>query len=112
MIVRRWRGAVRPEDAEEYLRHQAETGVGDYRQTEGNLGVIVLSRRVGALVEVVDLSLWESIDAVKAFAGEDPGVARFYPGDDELLAERDGHADHWEVVEATSPRSWPRAGAD
>ncbi len=111
MIMRRWRGAVRPEDAEAYLRHQADTGVGDYRQTEGNLGVIVLSRRVGGLVEVVDLSLWESIDAVKAFAGEDPGVARFYPGDDDLLAERDGHADHWDVVEADlDPRLATRGG--
>ena len=100
MIMRRWRGAVRAEDAERYLQHQADTGVGDYRATDGNLGVIVLSRTVGNLVEVVDLSLWESMDAVRAFAGDDPGRARFYPGDDDLLVERDDHADHWQVVEA------------
>jgi heme-degrading monooxygenase HmoA len=100
MILRSWRGAVRAADAERYLAHQSETGVHDYRATEGNRGVLVLSRAQGDLVEVITLSLWESMDAVRRFAGDDPGVARFYPGDDELLAEKDLHADHWEVVEA------------
>jgi heme-degrading monooxygenase HmoA len=101
MILRRWRGAVRAEDAEAYLTHQAETGVSDYRGTEGNLGVLVLSRALGDdLVEVMDLTLWESMDAVRRFAGEEPEKARFYPGDDDLLAEKDLHADHYEVVSA------------
>jgi hypothetical protein len=100
MILRSWRGAVRPTDAERYLSHQSETGVNDYRATDGNRGVIVLSRDQGDLVEVITLSLWDSMDAVRRFAGDDPGVARFYPGDDDLLAEKDLHADHWEVVES------------
>jgi heme-degrading monooxygenase HmoA len=100
MILRSWRGAVRAEDAERYAEHQSATGVNDYRETDGNLGVLVLSRAQGELVEFVTLSLWESMDAVKRFAGEDPGRARFYPGDDDLLAEKDEHADHYELVEA------------
>jgi heme-degrading monooxygenase HmoA len=100
MILRSWRGAVRPADAERYLAHQSETGVRDYRETPGNRGVLVLSRPRGELVEVITLTLWESMDAVRRFAGDDPGRARFYPGDDALLAEKDLHADHWDVVEA------------
>jgi heme-degrading monooxygenase HmoA len=100
MILRSWRGAVRPADAERYLAHQSETGVRDYRETPGNRGVLVLSRPRGELVEVITLTLWESVDAVRRFAGDDPGRARFYPGDDALLAEKDLHADHWDVVEA------------
>ncbi len=99
MILRSWRGAVRPGDAERYLAHQSETGVRDYRETEGNRGVLVLSRPQGDLVEVITLTLWDSLDAVRRFAGDDPEQARFYPGDDALLAEKDLHADHWEVVE-------------
>jgi hypothetical protein len=49
---------------------------------------------------VITLSLWDSLDDVRRFAGEDPSVARFYPGDDELLVEKDMHADHYEVVDA------------
>jgi hypothetical protein len=98
MIMRTWRGAVRSEDAAEYLRHQGETGVRDYRATTGNLGVLVLRRPRGDLIEVTTVSLWTSMDAVKAFAGDDPEHAKFYPGDEGLLAERDLHADHYEVV--------------
>jgi len=100
MIMRTWRGAVRPEDAEEYLRHQGDTGVREYRETPGNLGVLVLRRSRGDLIEVSTLSLWTSMDAVRAFAGDDPERARFYPGDDDLLAQKDSHADHYEVVSA------------
>jgi heme-degrading monooxygenase HmoA len=98
MIMRTWRGAVRPEDRERYLRHQDETGVGEYRETPGNLGALVLQRERDGLVEVIAVSFWESMDAVRAFAGDDPGRARFYPGDDDLLARKDAHADHCEVV--------------
>jgi heme-degrading monooxygenase HmoA len=98
MILRSWRGAVRAEDAERYLEHQERTGVSEYRETAGNRGAIVLSRARGDLVEVVTLSLWDSMDAVRGFAGDDPERARFYPGDDDLLAEKDLHADHYDVV--------------
>ncbi|MCD4535960.1 hypothetical protein LRP67_17870 [Nocardioides sp. cx-169] len=99
MILRRWRGAVRPEDAGAYLAHQSSTGVRDYRATPGNLGVVVLRRAVGDLVEVVTLSLWESMDDVRRFAGDEPEVAVFYPGDDDLLVEKDLHVDHYDVVD-------------
>ena len=98
MIVRTWRGAVRPRDAERYLQHQARTGVREYRETPGNLGALVLRRARGQLVEVTTVSFWESMDAVVGFAGDEPERARFYPGDDDLLAEKDLHADHFEVV--------------
>lgn len=100
MIMRTWRGAVRTEDADRYLEHQADTGVRDYRATSGNLGVLVLRRDRGELVEVTTVSFWTSMEAVKRFAGEEPERAKFYPGDDELLAEKDLHADHYEIVSA------------
>jgi heme-degrading monooxygenase HmoA len=98
MIMRTWRGAVRAADAERYLEHQAGTGVREYRQTPGNLGALVLRRDRGELCEVTTISFWESMAAVEAFAGEDPGRAKFYPGDDELLVEKDLHVEHYTVV--------------
>jgi heme-degrading monooxygenase HmoA len=98
MIMRTWRGAVHRADEERYLEHQAATGVRDYRETPGNLGAVVLRRERDDLVEVTTVSFWASMDAVRAFAGEDPGRAKFYPGDDDLLAQKDDHADHYEVV--------------
>ena len=100
MIMRTWRGAVKTEDADQYLEHQADTGVREYRETAGNAGVLVLRRDRGEHVEVTTVSFWASMDAVKGFAGEEPEVAKFYPGDDDLLAEKDLHADHYEIVSA------------
>jgi heme-degrading monooxygenase HmoA len=100
MIIRRWRGAVRPQDADRYLSHQGRTGITAYRTTPGNLGALVLRRDGDDLVEVVTLSFWTSMDAVTAFAGEQPEHAVFYPGDDELLVEKDLRVDHYEVVSA------------
>jgi heme-degrading monooxygenase HmoA len=100
MIMRTWRGSVRAVDAARYLEHQAGTGVLEYRQTPGNLGTLVLRRDRGKLCEVTTVSFWESMEAVRRFAGDDPVQAKFYPGDDELLFEKDLHADHYTVVTA------------
>jgi heme-degrading monooxygenase HmoA len=100
MIMRTWRGAVRPGDAERYIEHQAGTGVREYRESPGNVGVLVLRRPHGDLIEVTTVSLWTSMEAVRGFAGAEPERAKFYPGDDELLAEKDLHADHFEIASA------------
>jgi len=96
--MRTWRGAVRAADADGYLEHQARTGIDDYRSTPGNLGALVLRRDRGDLCEVVTVSFWEAMDAVRRFAGDDPDRAVFYPGDDDFLVEKDLHVDHREVV--------------
>jgi hypothetical protein len=41
--------------------------------------------------------LWDSLDAVKAFAGDDHERAVFYPEDDRFLVDRDLTAKHYEV---------------
>jgi len=98
MIARSWRGAVRPEHAEVYAEYIDETGMKHYASTPGNIGAWMLQREVGDLVEFVTFSLWDSLDAIKAFAGEDYETAVFYPEDDRFLVERDITCTHWEVV--------------
>ena len=46
------------------------------------------------------ISFWESMDAVRRFAGDDPERARFCLGDEDLLIEKDLHVDHYEVISA------------
>lgn len=77
MIMRTWRGAVKAEDADRYLEHQARTGVSEYRETPGNVGVLVLRRSTGELIEVTTVSFWTSMEAVEGFAGQDPERAKF-----------------------------------
>lgn len=100
MIARVWRGAVRAADADAYARYMERTGVPGYAETPGNRGVYMLRRDVGELCEFVMVTLWDSLDAVKAFAGEDHETAVFYPEDDRFLVERDARAAHFEVATA------------
>ena len=98
MIARIWRGAVRREDGDAYAEYMDGTGVAGYRETPGNLGVTMLRRDVGDRCEFLMFTLWESLDAVKAFAGDDHETAVFYPEDDRFLVERDETSSHWEVA--------------
>ena len=98
MIARMWRGATRAEDAEAYLRYLRETGLRAFRDTPGNAGAFALRRIDGARAVFLVVSLWESEDAVRRFAGPDVDRAVFYPEDVRFLVERDEHVTHFEVV--------------
>jgi heme-degrading monooxygenase HmoA len=102
MIVRTWRGATRTADADRYVDYIDGTGLRAYSETPGNLGSLILRRRVeGAgepVTEFLVISFWESEDAVKGFAGDNPTVAVFYPEDDAFLVRRDVTVDHYDVA--------------
>jgi len=100
MIARTWRGSTRNEDAAAYATYIARTGLAAYRSTPGNRGAWLLHRADGDRTEFLALSLWESLDAVRSFAGDDVERAVFYPEDDAFLVSRETTADHWQVTEA------------
>lgn len=103
MIARTWRGAVKAEDAEAYLRYVEETGFKAFRETAGNVGALALRRIVHGTAEFVVISFWESKEVIHSFAGDDISRAVFYPEDDRFLVERDVHVDHYEVVHRDEP---------
>ena len=110
MIARIWRGAVRREDGDAYSKYMRETGVSDYAKTPGNRGVWMLRRDVDDRTEFVMFTLWDSLDGVRAFAGEDYETAVFYPEDDRYLVERDLQASHFEVEASVPPYTSDDAG--
>jgi hypothetical protein len=99
MIARIWRGATSAQDADAYADYMGRTGGEALASTAGSRGVYMLRRIEGERAEWIMLSLWDDEDAVRAFAGDDIGVAVFYPEDDRFLTERDLTASHFEVVE-------------
>lgn len=98
MIARTWRGATRGEDADAYVEYLEKTGFHEYRATPGNRGVLGLRRVVDGKAELLLVTLWESEEAIRKFAGEDIERAVFYPEDDRFLVEREETVDHFEVV--------------
>jgi heme-degrading monooxygenase HmoA len=98
MIARIWRGTTAADRAEEYLQYIRDTGVSDYRNTPGNHGVQILMRTHDGRTDFTIISYWDSMDAIKAFAGDDPEVSRYYPEDDEYLIEKYPYVEHHQVV--------------
>jgi len=105
MIARIWHGVTAAAKSDEYLDYLNETGVPDYRATEGNLGVYVLRRIEGERAHFLTLSYWESMEVIKGFAGSDPEKARYYPEDEEYLLDFEPTVEHYEVL--AGPRRLP-----
>jgi heme-degrading monooxygenase HmoA len=98
MIARVWRGTTRAEDAERYLDHLRRTGLADCRATPGNRGVQIHRRVADGRAEFVFTSFWDSMDAIRGFAGDDVHRARYYPDDAEMLLAMPPDIDHLDVV--------------
>lgn len=93
---------MRVADAEAYAAYIDETGMAEYGRTAGNRGAWMLQRERDGLMEFVTVSHWDDMDAVRAFAGDEPERAVFYPEDDRFLVERDEVVTHYEVVRSVN----------
>ncbi len=111
MIARTWRGVTRAEDRDAYLEYLRRTGLAAYASTEGNRGALILARTEKDRAEFLLLSLWDSEDAVRAFAGEEPQRAVFYPEDDRFLVEKDTAVGHYQVLEGSASDRGPIRGS-
>jgi heme-degrading monooxygenase HmoA len=100
MIARTWHGRVPAAKAEAYHAYLRRTGLADYQATPGNRGVLVLRRTEGDVTHFVLITFWDSLDAIRRFAGDDYARARYYPEDDEYLLEREPMVTHDDVVQA------------
>ena len=60
--------------------------------------MLALRRIAADRAEFLLLTLWESEEAIRRFAGDDIGRAVFYPEDERYLIERDERVEHYEVV--------------
>lgn len=76
MIARIWHGVTAAATSDAYLDYPDETGVPDYRATEGNRGVYVLRRDEGDRAHLLTVAFSESTERIKGFGG---------PGEDQIL---------------------------
>jgi heme-degrading monooxygenase HmoA len=98
LIARIWRGSTSSSRADEYAAYLERTGVRECRETPGNRGVFVLRRVVRDRADFTFISLWDSFDAIRRFAGEDYERARYYPEDRDFLIALDPFVEHHDVI--------------
>lgn len=98
MIVRMWHGTVPAAKAGDYREFLKVRAIPDYQSVEGNISVHILERSEGAITHFITLTFWKDMDSIKAFAGEDVSVAKYYPEDQDFLLEFEPTVLHYEVV--------------
>ncbi|MEP7358345.1 MAG: antibiotic biosynthesis monooxygenase [Anaerolineales bacterium] len=103
MIARTWHGRVPAAKADAYYAYLLRTGLADYRATPGNRGVLVQRRVEGDVADFLLTTLWDSLEAIKRFAGDDYQAARYYSEDDNYLLEREPFVTHAEALMADFP---------
>ena len=98
-IARLWHGAVPAAKGDAYAAYLRRTGMAECRATPGNVGVEILRRTVGGETHFLFISFWESLDAIRTFAGDDVERAHYYPDDREYLVELEPTVTHYDALE-------------
>lgn len=97
MIARVWRGATLAENGDAYAAYLEETGMRNAREIPGARGTLVLRRERAGYAEFETILLFESMEDVRGFAGDELDAAVFFELDDRYLVERDLEVRHYEV---------------
>ena len=95
MIARMWHGSVPAAKSEEYLNRMRKVALPDYRSIAGNLGAFCLYRMESDVAHFEMLTFWDDVDAIKRFAGEDYGTAKYYEFDRSFLIEMEPKVRHY-----------------
>ena len=98
MIARTWRGSATTANAARYERHFTKSVAPHLKEIPGNRGAWLLRRDGDGRVEFQAVTLWDSIEAIKAFAGPRPELAMVEPEARAVLLEFDDLATHYEVA--------------
>ena len=99
MITRIWHGRTTTAKSDEYLNLMRTVAIPDYRSVPGNKGAYALRRIEGDTAHFLMLTFWESEDAVRAFAGDDISVAKYYDFDKSFLLEVEPTSSHYETYD-------------
>ena len=107
MIQRVWRAYADVSSGDRYPRHLLEMVRPNLERIPGFRGLFLLQRRHQDEIEYVVQTLWDSMDAVSAFAGPNPERAVVEPAAARMLLRFDDVVVHYDVLAAPSRDSHP-----
>jgi len=97
LIIRLWHGRTAVSDLDAYTTFMLERAVPDYESIAGNQGCYFTRRVAVDAAHFMLITHWESMEAVKAFAGPEPEIAKYYPEDDRYLLEKEEKVQLYDV---------------
>jgi len=99
MIIREWRARADSANAEAYPAHFRTVVLPELRHIDGFLGAALARRRLDERIEFLVLTRWQSLEAIRGFAGASIAKAVVEPGAVAALTDFDTHVQHYEVLE-------------
>ncbi|HEY3706933.1 MAG TPA: antibiotic biosynthesis monooxygenase [Terracidiphilus sp.] len=104
MIARHWRGWTRPENADAYEKLLRESVLPGIHNIEGHSGFLLLRNDSPQESQFIVINFFDSLEAVKRFAGKDYRIPVFEPEARQLLSRVDPFANHFDVRVAELPK--------
>jgi heme-degrading monooxygenase HmoA len=98
MIIRSWKAVALPKNVEAYTRHFHDSVLPALRRNPGHRGAYLLKKNGAAGVDLIVLTLWETMEAIHLFAGNAADEAVVEPAAQAVLASFDHNVQHYEVV--------------
>jgi heme-degrading monooxygenase HmoA len=98
VIVRAWSARATAEGAPAYAAHLQDHVLPSTRQVDGYLGAQLLQRDGPDGVELLVLTFWRSLDAIRQFAGDDLESAVVADEAAAVLTSFENHVRHYELV--------------
>ena len=99
MIAREWKARCPMTQKAGFIKYLYQTGIKDSSGTIGFKGAQIFTRDLEENTEVTLISYWDSLNAIKAFAGDNIEIARLYQDDYKYELEPDTFVSHYEVIE-------------
>jgi len=98
-VARQWKGVVKPGLATQYLTHLRQETLPALVRLDGFLTATIARRDVHDGTEFQVTTYWRSLDAIKAFAGDDVTRAVVPAAAQALMVRYDERAVHYDVVQ-------------
>jgi heme-degrading monooxygenase HmoA len=99
MISRQWIGIARPAEADRYVIHLKQETFPKLAQIAGFQSATILRRNVANGVEFRIVTTWQSLDAIRKFAGDNPEVAVVPDAVQAMMVTYERTVAHYEVIE-------------
>jgi len=99
MIIREWRGRAAASNGEAYPEHFRASVLPELLQVPGFLGAYLSRRQLDDRIEFLVLTRWQSVEAIRGFAGSDISKAVVEPSAAAALLDFDASVQHYEVIE-------------
>ena len=96
-IMRLWHGEVAIEKADEYEKFMIDRAAPDYGSVEGLIKLYFQRKDEEKKAHFLLVTLWDSINSVNKFTGDNPELAKYYPEDDDFLLEKEKYVSMYKV---------------